>query len=250
MGRLVALLVSLVLVGCGARLWPSEGPSGGDEHLRRAAEALHDGEFERAGEALRPLASQCENGEAGREAVLLLASLEMDPRNAAGSPQSAAQLAARYLQLPSASSSSRALAGALYLAALDRGAAPVADVLASIPSRPARRSVAASPFGQRDSWRVADRFQDCETGGGAIPLRRLPEHPGTPQWKMLESVSAELDSLKRHRASLRERVDGLAREAERVPELRQRIDSLEQELDRIRDLLPKGSSDGPPPPTR
>jgi hypothetical protein len=174
------LMSLLALAGCGLH---SAG--------RGVATPLEDGDFRAATLSLREQAARCENGRPGREALLVRAMLELDLRNPAGSPDTAARLAAHYLQLPDATSAGVSAAESLYLLALDRGASAV-----------------------QEPWRfpgVASRFSRC----GAPPpearlLRELPEHPGTPTLRELNEVHRELywsqqqaDSLKAELARIR-----------------------------------------------
>lgn len=166
--RAPALIVLLTLAGCGL-------VSGGGDDPNLAG-PLAAGDFKAATLELKSLAARCENGERGREAVLLWTTLELDVRNPRGSAQTAAKLAARYLQLPDAEPAGISAAESLYLLALDRGARPVTDPWA---------------FGQ-----VAPRFSRCgEPSPEPNVLRRLPEHPGTPSWRALRWSRAQADSL-------------------------------------------------------
>lgn len=145
---------------------------------------LEGGDFGAATAGLRQQAAACENGERGREAVLLRAMLELDLRNSGGSPDTAARLAARYLQLPDATPAGISAAESLYLLALDRGASTV-----------------------EEPWElsgVAPRFSRC---GSPAPkpglLRQLPEHPGTPGLWELNEVHRELYLSRQQADSLR-----------------------------------------------
>ena len=167
--RALAPIALLALVSCG----PLSGLSGG--HAGPAGPLAH-GDFQAAVAALRDRAASCQNGERGRQAVLLWTALELDPRNTRGSPRTAAGLAARYLQLPDARPAGVSTAEALYLLALDRGASPVED-----------------PWSFRQ---VAPRFSHCdEPSPEPRVLRQLPEHPGTPSWRALRRSRAQADSL-------------------------------------------------------
>lgn len=162
-------LVVLTLTGCGL----ISGGAGDDSGL---AAPLAAGDFKAATLELQRRAARCESGERGREAVLLWATLELDLRNPHGSPQTAARLAARYLQLLDAEPAGISTAESLYLLALDRGARPVGEPW---------------DFGQ-----VAPRFSECgEAPPGPGFVRSLPEHPGTPSWRQLRWSRAQADSL-------------------------------------------------------
>lgn len=170
LGRLAPALVALLAVaGCGLR----SGGSGGDAN---PVGPLAGGDFETATAVLKARAARCENGERGREAVLQWTAIELDLRNSRGSPTTAANLAARYLQLPDADPAGVSAAESLYLLALDRGATPVKDPWA---------------FGL-----VAPRFSRCSDPSPEHRLmRELPQHPGTPSWRALRWSRAQTDSL-------------------------------------------------------
>lgn len=237
MSRRSTLVLALFLTaGCAGVLGrgPAEEEPDPDRRFRAATVAADEGDFGSAGRHLRRLASRCESGERGREAVLLLAAVEVDPRNPDPSPAAAAHLAARYLQMPEAPAWTLTVAGTLYLTALDLGANPVRDPFAPIPSLDGTAAEAGDePADEREvgPWRVARRFEDC--GAETAPartVRELPEHPGTPLWRAVQNARAERDSLAR-------RADSLEARADEARRLRARVDSLEAELRRIRSLL-------------
>lgn len=187
---------------------PPEPVTAEAEPLRAVfAEALgraERGDFEEAQRELRVLATRCESGRPGRDAVLLLGSLELSPRNPGGDPGVASVILARYLQLPGPTEASRTLAETLYLLALDRGADPVED-----------------PWNDQEGVPpIPLRFGDCDD---PVPpwARPLPEHPGP-------STTAEtLRRARVQRDSLASVADSLAAELVR----------MDQELQRIRRLL-------------
>ena len=179
--RAAALFALSALGGCGTHAGGSSGIAG----------PMEDGDFQAATVQLRQQAAACRNGDRGREAVLVRAMLELDLRNAGGSPDTAARLAARYLQLPDATPVGISAAESLYLLALDRGASSVQD-----------------PWVYQG---VAPRFSRC---GAPSPepglLRELPEHPGTPGlWELNEVHRAlylsrqQVDSLRSELARIR-----------------------------------------------
>lgn len=212
-----ALGVLLLLGACGLISDPAQDPAvdppsppafpleEAETNFLRAQEALLRGDVAEAEPTLRQLASRCESGTWGRDALLLLMAAELSPANPAGSSDEAARLAARYLQLPGASGPSLSLAETFYLLALDLGARPVAD--------PSERPPGAV--------RVALSFQDCDRPVEAMRLRELPSHPGPATTSdRLRRTAAERDSL-----------------SAVVDSLTVRIGELETELDRIRRLL-------------
>jgi hypothetical protein len=205
----------ILIVGC---TWlqgpppPDRPVEAGEERFRAGLHAAEAADFQGAGETLGELAAQCEAGPWGREAVLIMGALELSPRNPGGSPSVAAGLLARYLQEPSSPPASLILAETLYLAALDRGGAPVAEPFASDPAAPP----------------VAPRFAACHRESEPEPLRALPTLPAPGStWEALGRVRSERDSLAVLADSLARRNDALTG----------RNASLEAELDRIRRLL-------------
>lgn len=176
-------------------------------------------DFDAAARELAELAETCESGLWGRDAVLVLASLELDPRNPSGSPSSAARLAARYLQIPG--TPSVAVAETLYLLAVDLGGEPVADPLSQSPG----------------AVGTALAFENCDVPREPVLVREIPRHPGPPTTRTtLVRASAQRDSL-----------------ATVVDSLALRAAELEAELDRIRRLLAPDSvrgGGGAPPPRR
>ena len=120
-GGIVAF--SLLLVGGCSYLDPvpePPGPSVFDIGLAQMA----DGDFAAAEMAFRDAASRCESGSDGRHALLFLTFLALDPRNPAAHPDSAALMAARFLNLPGNTREETLEAEALYVTALDYGADP------------------------------------------------------------------------------------------------------------------------------
>lgn len=250
-GWSLATFATLFLAGCA-----SFGSMAGEESVEEVqvpsaevARLIEEEDVATASEELKGLASRCESGEAGREAVLALAALEIDARNPAAFPAAAAQLAARYLQYPSAPAVSVRVAESLYLLALDLGAAPVENPLGAIPTSPPDT---ASLPGDRlrpergRSWRVAPRFQDCGSEEPVRRIRSLPEHPGMPLWMAMKGMWEERDSLSRRSELLERRADSLTSSTARLRQVR---DSLETELGRIRELLRQGV-DAPIEPER
>lgn len=213
-----ALLIALGLsAGCAATS-PRLDVSDPSIQARMAVMALLREDFEAARPRLLHLASQCESGEHGRRAVLLLAAAELDTQNEAGSPATAAQLARSYLLLPDAPIQETVLARALYRLAADQGGL----------DSPGRGPT------------VAPRFDEC----GASPeleFRPLPETPaetGADRMRTLEArVAAQSDSL----ATMTALSDSLAMVRTAAEASRQRVTELEQELHRITQLLTSGA---------
>lgn len=197
-------------------------PSSGDR-FRVAMSALEGNHVTVAHRHLRGLVGECSSGVWGREALLVLAAIELSPEYGRGTPETAARLAARYLDASHTSTSSIRIAETLYLLAVDLGADPATLLTGS-----------DTPFP------VAARFEECDAAEPPGPVRELPTHPGP------RTTRAALDEAIAQRDSL----------AQRVELLTERTAELEAELERIRTLLlpdtvPSGRSDrddgGPSP---
>lgn len=223
LARLLAAGASVALLGGCAKLFPPSEPSPTETRLEQGVEALDRGDLEAAEAAFREVASSCEAGQDGRDALLLLSTLALEPRNPSADPDRAARLAAAYLRLPDASDVDVSLAKTLYLLALDRGASALA-------------SDSASPQEDALVGGVAGRFSNCGGGGVVERIRVLPTHPGPRAVDRLEQATSERDSLQL-------RADSLSRTLQAA---RVRIRELEAELERIRKLL-KGGSGRPDP---
>lgn len=218
-GVVAALSLLTISVLASACATPRATPGSTDDspsRLLAGAAALEGGRFGEASRTLRDLAARCESGEEGREAVLLLSTGELDPRNPGRSTAASAQLAARYLQAPSIPVTSRVVAESLYLLALDLGAPPVQDPFGPISTVwgiAASDSVAGLGAGGMDGtggpWSVAPRFESCESNAAPQQIRDLPSLPGA-------SLSDSVGSLVDRRDALRATVDSLSSELERV----------------------------------
>ena len=202
-------LASLTVVyGCALvpeRFWPPDAPASTAapadvDPLDQGAAAVQAGDYGAASERFRQLASRCESGATGRQAVLLLAVAALDPRNPAASPDSAAALAAHFLMLPGTQPEDRATAETLYLAALNQGAAPPFDAAAE-------GRIAFQPA-------LATQYENC--GEVEVPndtvRSSLPTLPGP-------GMAARLDRLQAVRDSLVRQVTGLEAELERIRSL-------------------------------
>lgn len=203
----------------------------GDHRFSEATAALEAGRFDDAYWELQALAGQCRSGEWGRRSVLLLAAHVLDPRNPTRSPDAGARLAARYLQVPSPSASSEALARSLYVHALELGGDPVEDPFGPIPVLASDSGASEDPDREATirrepvgSWRVAPRFRDCDSEAAPVVVRSLPQPPSSTLYGELEALSRERDLLTT------------------------RVDSLQSELERIRGLLRSGPPQDDPAP--
>ncbi len=199
----VAGLLAL-LSGCGSSGAYREASAGG---LDAAALALRQGEFDRAREALVEVRRTCGDARLGRQALLLIAALETDPRNRAGDPDRAAALAGHWLTRPETFPWTRPIAETIYLHALGAGGGPytapekvpgdVRDLLAM-----ERIADGAGETCDASDWAVL--------GAGAPPgMGARPRSGGSP---------GEASGLQMDNARLHERVAELEAELERIRE--------------------------------
>lgn len=175
--------------------------------LDESALAFRRGEFDRAREGLVEVRRTCGEARLGRHALLLVAALEVDPRNAAGDPDRAAALAGHWLTRPETFPWLRPIAETIYLQALRAGGLPysasgkppggVAELLAM--DRPAAEAGEAC---EGADWEVA--------GGGEPPAWN--GHGTRP------GAASGARGLQADNTQLRNRVAELEAELERIRE--------------------------------
>lgn len=220
--RTLGVAFGIVLGGCSVFSGGGEGlePEPEPPYIR-AATLLEAGQYEAAAAALREVASRCESGERGRHALLLLAALDLDPRNAQAEPDSAALMAARFLYLPGLPVAERPLGETLYVLALDRGGDP--------GLRPTE-----------GEGGLAEQFSDCgEPVTG--PVVTLPVLPASEEGESIVELEAERDSAVARAAELASESEALGA----------RVAELEAELERIRRILrARPDTTGLPPSLR
>ena len=229
---------------------------------RRALEygvlALESGDYQTAVDRIAPVAAICPTDVLGRSAMLLLASVELDPRNPERRPDAAAELAAFQLARRSEGDWEGALATQLYTLALDHGAQPIEasaipdvgviwdrylsdPVYAAEPigiasdsgASPEAVALAADARADDETERVAraaDGGPRCDVPDVDDDLV-MPRLTGTP----LASRSAA-PAPAAAQAAPSGGADSRALQAE-VDRLRAELASKEQELDRIRRTL-------------
>lgn len=173
----------------------------------RGLRLLQEGRFEAADSALRAALAPCDGGEEVGTALLLLASLQQDPRNPRAEPDSAALMAARYLHLSGTPESGRRLAAGLYVQALDRGGDP--------GLRPGTYTPEMGLLSRRCGSSGRAR-------GGPVDL---PELDAPPWAQRLRKVEDRLDSLTAVHDDARRRVVELEAELERIRRLLQDPDT-------------------------
>lgn len=193
----ITVFVALSLVGC---IFTTRGPESPDfRPYHRGLLDLAKGDFARADSAFRESAARCESGREGRRALLFLSFLALDPRNPEAHADSAAIMAARFLNLPNSMPEETLEAEALYVAALDRGADPDVWVDSAAPD-------------------LAVRFENCDEPLLPRSLRPLPVL-GNPTSTLLGTLEAERDSLVSQNQALHLTIEELQAELERIREL-------------------------------
>ncbi len=186
---------------------------------------MADGDFAGAEMAFRDAASRCESGSDGRRALLFLSFLALDPRNPTAHPDSAAFMAARFLNLPGNTREETLEAEALYITALDHGADPELRIDPADPG-------------------FAVRFGDCDQPFPPRVDRSLPILD-SPTSGLLKSLDEERGTLAQENQRLRYTVRQLRHASD---SLQAEVDTLKAELERIRRLirLPDTSVARPP----
>ncbi|HLU25270.1 MAG TPA: hypothetical protein VKZ58_06145 [Longimicrobiales bacterium] len=195
-----ALLLAVAVQGCARAHRAPEIDTGPEERLHRALLALDRRDYVAAAAELEWLQENHRASRLGHQAYLLLAAVELDPRNPDRSPDALAALAAADLATPARARWSVPISEALYLIALELGAQP--------PEVP-------GPKGSADPEQLAP---------APLPLPELGRPP----------LVAEIAELRQERDSLVERIQRLEQDlARREAELARK----EQELERIRKIL-------------
>jgi hypothetical protein len=191
--------------------------------IAAASAAIDAGEFEAARSLLVPRAT-CTASPEGREALLLLASLELDPRNERRSPSAALGFASVYLRLPDTPAPGRTLARSLYLLALELDAEAAAAAAVPAAAVPA----AAVPAAAVPAAAVNPPGAACpQVAADALLAFDPPPHPPRTLQRRLRALETQRDDLARR---LRASEDG--RRA-----LEKRLSEVTEELDRVRRIL-------------
>ena len=175
---------------------------------------MADGDFAGAEMDFRDAATRCESGSDGRRALLFLSFLALDPRNPTAHPDSAALMAARFLNLPGKTREETLEAEALYITALDHGADPELWIDPADPG-------------------FAVRFGDCDQPFPPRTVRLLPILD-SPTSGLLKSLDEERGTLAQENQRLRYTVRQLRHASD---SLQAQVDTLEAELQRIRRLI-------------
>ena len=177
-----ALAVAGLLTGCATLKASLE--SRGEERFEQSLAALARGDYRAAHEGLSWVARNDPDEKHGRRALLVLAALELDPRNPARRIAVGADVAASYLELSERAPWTDPLAQTLYLLGLELGAAEERVEKA-----------------EREAERVA---------------ARLPELPGPTVAARIRNVEQERDRLKTRVETLEKQLDEKEQELQRI----------------------------------
>lgn len=170
--------------------------------LDAGALALRRAEFEAARERLVSVRRLCGEARLGRQALLLLSALELDPRNPGGDPGLAAAYAASYLARPETFPWTRPVAEQLYLQALRLGGEPAAE--SATPMEEVVSREGAPDACERSDWEIVAGGDLPVLGSGARSFRPGGGSPPGDESRRLRNRIAELEAeLERIRATLR-----------------------------------------------
>ncbi|MGQ0561915.1 MAG: hypothetical protein ACT443_08595 [Gemmatimonadota bacterium] len=183
MSRATAVLAAfaLMVTSCATvtSLWRSEE----EDRLETGVRALGNGDYRDAHHELSWVAQHSGDQTEGQRALLLLAALEIDPRNPNRRPALGSGLAAAYLRLEHRAPWLEPIAQTLYLIGTELGEA---------------------------EQQLAEQERERERE------RPLPRLPGPTVTARIRSVEQERDRLARRVASLEEQLAETQRELERV----------------------------------
>lgn len=246
------LLVALTISAC-ATLGGASAPENDPElRLQQGVDALEANDFDVAHTELSWVYTHCPSSRQGMDALLLLATAELDPRNSSRRLDVGAALVGAYLATPGISAERRQLGESIYLLALELGALPPLGVSIEPPGDPGNsgltsrcipaepRQVIALPVGRRAEQLADTVLPDAVTAEDTLAIAGadtlapgaedpmlgslLPPLPGESVPERLAALAAVRDSLEVELAELRGQVDSLE----------QRVASQEEELERIR----------------
>jgi TolA-binding protein len=116
-----AVVMTSLLLGCATLKAPFE--TRGEDRFQQALQALGRGDYRTAHEGLSWVAQNYAEDDYGRRATLILAAVELDPRNPGRRIAVGTDVAANYLRLSDAAPWTQPLAQTLYLLGLELGAA-------------------------------------------------------------------------------------------------------------------------------
>ena len=179
-----AVAIAGLLTGCATLKAPLE--SRGEKRFEEAISALARGDYRTAHEGLTWVAQHDAADTHGQQALLILAALELDPRNPARRIAAGTDVAASYLNLAEKPAWTNPVAQTLYLLGLELGAA---EERAEKAEREAERAAARLPSlpGPTVSARIRTIEQERE---------RLSKRVETLE-KQLQEKELELERIKK-----------------------------------------------------
>ena len=180
-GSIWAVAVAGLLVGCATLKAPLE--SRGEERFEQALGALTRGDYRTAHEGFSWVA-QNDDDEDGQRALLILAALELDPRNPERRIAAGADVAASYLSLGEKPVWTNPVAQTLYLLGLELGAA---------------------------EERVEKAEREAERAAA-----RLPSLPGPTVSARIRTIEQERETLKKRVTDLEKQLSEKEQELERI----------------------------------
>lgn len=192
-------LLPVILAACastGSRSDPAAG-------LDAGALAIRQAEFEVARERLVEVRLACRDARLGRQALLLLSAVELDPRNPSGDPDRGAAFAAHYLARPETFPWTRPMAAQLYLQAVRLGGDPASG--SADPLLESRAIGGDAPEScERSDWGVVGGGEPPDFGPRASSSGRRPgSRPAGQESVDLRKRIAELEAeLERIRTTL------------------------------------------------
>jgi hypothetical protein len=181
-GSIWAVALVGLLTGCATLREPFQDD--GEERLEAALAALARGDYRTAHDGLSAVAQQFPNDDEGRQAVLALAALELDPRNPGRRIAMGADVAANYLRMADNDAWTQPIAQTLYLLGLELGAA---------------------------EERVEKAEREAERAAA-----RLPALPGPTVSARIRSVEQERDRLSRRVETLEKQLAEKDQELQRI----------------------------------
>jgi outer membrane protein assembly factor BamD (BamD/ComL family) len=179
---LAVAMLALLLAGCATV--SSLTTSNEEKRFDAGMRALANGDYATAHKELAWVAERHANKSEGQRALLILAAMEMDPRNPARRTDVGADLAATFLRLPERDGWVDPVAQTMYLLGLELGAAE-------------------------------ERAQRAERAAEA-QQRELPKLPGPTVSARIKAIEQERDRLQARVLTLEEQLAGLQRELERI----------------------------------
>jgi hypothetical protein len=177
-----AVSLTCMLLGCATLKGPFE--SRGEERLQQSLEALERGDYRTAHEGLSWVAEHYSKDESGQQATLILAALELDPRNPGRRIAVGTDVAAAYLRAGDKPAWTQPLAQTLYLLGLELGAA---------------------------EERVEKAEREAERA-----VSRLPALPGPTVSARIRTVEQERDRLARRVETLEKQLSEKDQELQRI----------------------------------